>query len=293
MKHNTDDKPTLNLRDVRRRADNAAAVFDSADFVHAVTRKGLFERLRPLVMEPTRILDLGSATGGAGEQFRKRFRSAHVVSLDVSRNMLRQAQRKRGWLSRARTSFVQADASRLPFQDQSIDLIFSNLLLPFIDRPEQVCEEAARVLQKGGVFAFATLGPDSLLEIRRAWRQIDSGVHVSQFPDMHDIGDALVRAGLSDPVLDVDRLAVEYEDPARLFTDLSHVGARNTLEQRSRSLLGRRRFARLQDALAGASADGKIRLDLELVYGHCWSTGPRQDPTNYAIDASRIPRRGD
>lgn len=291
MKQNANDRPTLNLRDVRRRSDDAAANFDAADFVHAVTREGLFERLQPLLLEPARVIDLGSATGGATPGLRKRFRGAHLVSLDISGNMLRQAQGKRPWFSRSRVSFVQADASRLPFHEQSVDLVFCNLLLPFVDRLEQLFEEIARVLTKGGVFVFATLGPDSLQEIRRAWSRVDSEAHVNDFPDMHDIGDALVRSGLRDPVLDVDRLTVEYENPARLFDDLKNVGARNTLEQRRHSLTGKRRFARMREALAGSAADGKIRLDLELVYGHCWGAGPRRDPANYRIDAAQIPRR--
>jgi len=291
VKQDENERPTLNLLDVRRRADAAAASFDSADFVPAVTREGLLERLRPLVIEPERIIDLGCATGTAGSHLRKRFRGAHVIALDLSENMLRHARRKRGWLSRSGTSFVQAEAAHLPIRDHSIDLVFSNLLLPFADRHERIFSEAARVLRKGGVFAFATLGPDSLQEIRRAWSQIDGHVHVNRFPDMHDIGDALVRAGLGDPVLDVDRLAVEYEDPARLFVDLGNVGARNTLAARRRSLLGKRRFSLMQEALAGTSTDGKIRLNLELVYGHCWSAGPRPKPGTYAIDAARIPRR--
>jgi malonyl-CoA O-methyltransferase len=285
------DRPTLNLRDVRRRFDKAAASFDSADFVHAVTRKGIFERLLPLVVDAKRVLDLGSATGGAGVQLRKHFGRAHIVSLDISHNMLSKSRRKRERFSFSRSSFVQANASALPFKDQSIDFVFSNLLLPFVDKPELIFGEVARVLQKGGVFAFATLGPDSLLEIRRAWRRVDDHVHVNRFLDMHDVGDALVRSGLRDPVLDVDRLSVHYDDATRLFADLTSVGARNTLQQRNRSLVGKQHFNRMLDALAGDSGGGKIKLDLELVYGHCWGGGARMGPENYTIDASNISRR--
>lgn len=291
MDQSPNDAPRFNTRDVRRRADDAAKSFDTADFVHTVTRDGLLERMQPLVVKPARILDLGAATGSAAARLRKRYGSAHLVSLDLSFNMLRQAQRKRPWLSRARSSFVQADAARLPIEDQSIDLVFSNLLLPFTGHPQPIFEEVARVLRKDGVFAFATLGPDSLLELRRAWAHVDDQVHVSQFPDMHDVGDGLVAAGLRDPVLDVDRLAVEYDNVGRLLSDLRTVGARNTLQQRRRSLLGKGTFAKMQSALSGASGDGKIRLELELVYGHCWGGGARMDPSNYTIDASSIPRR--
>lgn len=287
-------RPTLNPRDVRRRFDRAATSFDSADFVHAVTRDGLLARLEPLVLDAKDILDLGSATCSAERSLRKRFARARIISLDISRNMLRQGRRKRSWISRAtgvRSVYVQADASQLPFTDQSIDLVFSNQLPSCISDPDLVFAEVARVLRKGGVFAFASLGPDSLLEISRAWSEVDRYAHVNRFPDMHDIGDALVRAGLHDPVLDVDRLTVSYENPSKLFADLTSVGARNALRQRNTSLTGRQRFGKMLAALQGNSDDGKIVLELELVYGHCWGGGPRSDPSNFRIDASAIARR--
>jgi malonyl-CoA O-methyltransferase len=287
-------RPTLNPRDVRRRFDRAAASFDSADFVHAITRDGLLARLEPLVFDAENILDLGSATCSAEQSLRKRFAHARIISLDVSHSMLRQGRSKRSWFSRAsrvRSSYVQADASRLPFADDSMDLVFSNQLPSCIGDPGPVFEEVARVLREGGVFAFAALGPDSLLELSRAWSEVDNCAHVNRFLDMHDIGDAVVRARLRDPVLDVDRLTVIYESPGKLFADLTSVGARNALTQRNTSLIGRQRFEKMLAALKGNSDNGKITLELELVYGHCWGSGPRTDSSNYRIDPSDIPRR--
>ncbi len=198
------------LRDIQRRFDRAAASFDDADFVHAVTREGLLTRLEPLILDARRILDLGSATGATGRQLRKRYRGAHVVSLDASYGMVERALAGRGWLSKA--SAVQGDANRLPFADGAFDLVVANQLLPWLPEPGAAFSSVARVLRPGGVFAFATLGPDSLQEVCRAWASVDEGPHVHAFADMHDIGDSLVRAGLADPVLDVDRLSVSYED---------------------------------------------------------------------------------
>ena len=280
----------LRLRDIQRRFDHAAPDFDDADFVHAVTRDGMLERLEPLLLQPATILDLGSATGATGRRLRQRFKRAHFVSLDLSRAMLGAARKRRRWFSRS--TFVQANAGRLPFADAAFDMVVSNQLLPWAPDPQVVFEQVSRVLKKDGVFAFATLGPDSLREIAKAWAAIDDRAHVNPFPDMHDIGDGLVRAGLRDPVLDVDRLQVSYESPDRLFADLTRAGARNALAGRGRGLVSRRRFKVMTDTLASGRADGKIVLDLELVYGHCWGGGPRNDPMNYKIDADRIPLRG-
>jgi len=276
----------LRLRDIRRRFDRAAASFDDSDFVHAVTREGLAARLEPLLLEPTTILDLGSATGATGRLLRKRFKRAHIVSLDLSQRMLRQVQKQKPWFSRA--SFVQGDANRLPFAEAAFDMVVANQLLPFAPQPQPVFEEVARVLVPGGVFAFATLGPDSLRELRQAWRGVSDDAHVNRFLDMHDIGDAAVRSGLRDPVLDVDRMRVSYEKPEAFFADLTALGGRNSLQNRSRSLTGKVRFGAMKAALADP---GTLTLDLELVYGHCWGSGAPPTDGEVRINAVQIGRR--
>lgn len=284
-----DENSLLNSKDVRRRFDRAAAGFDSVDFIHSSMRKGLLARLAPMVVDASRIVDLGAATGSAAPLLAKRFRGAHVVAVDVSGDMLRLAKKRRSWF--ARVSAVQADANSLPFADHSVDVVFSNLLLPWIDNPARVFAEIARVLRDNGLFLFSTLGPDSLKELREAWGGSDPDVHVRQFPDMHDIGDAAVRAGLRDPVLDVDRLLVTYRTTEALFADLSAVGARNSLRRRSRSLGGARRFREMANALDRSRNDGLLSLDLELVYGHCWGPGARSPAGEYRVDATQIRRR--
>jgi len=281
----------LNRQHIRRRFERAAATFDGSDFVHAVTRDGLLTRLEPLLIEARTIVDLGAATGAANRALEKRFKGATVISIDIAHGMLQRAREKRSWLSKA--AFAQASADALPLPDESIDLVFSNLLLPWAADPVPVFSEVARILRKGGVFAFATLGPDSLREIRRAWSSVDNHAHVNRFLDMHDLGDGLVNAGLRDPVLDVDRLTVRYKNSARLFADLTAVGARNALSERAHSLTGKHRYAAMVAALDDMTVNGDVTLDLELVFGHCWGAGPKMDPTNYRIDATQIPVRHD
>jgi len=279
-----DDKPTLDGPAVRRRFDAAAADFDSADFVHRETCDALLARLQPVVVDARTVVDLGGATGAATATLSRRFRGATIVDIDLSIAMLARARRR--W--RHRPAVLQADAGALPLADASVDVVFANLLLPWIEDPDGVFAEVARVLVKGGVFAFASLGPDSLRQLRESWLAAGSAASVHPFPDMHELGDALVRAGLADPVLDVDRLTVTYEDPARLYADLTATGARNSLRQRHGGLTGRRRFEAMQSMLFGA---GRAGLELELVYGHCWGAGPRQRGDAFAIDAGAIPTR--
>ena len=233
------------------------------------------------------VIDLGCAAGAAIPLLEKRFRHARVVAVDFSAGMLRIVRSRKALLSKRRA--VQADARALPFADASIDVVFSNLMLPWIDNLDRVFAEIARVLRKDGLFAFSTLGPDSLIEIREAWHAIDDGEHVNRFPDMHDVGDALLRARLRDPVLDVDRLSVSYSGVAALYRDLTAAGARNSLRNRQRGLMGRGRFRRFTDTLFSSAANRS--LTLELVYGHCWGSGVRRGSGEIIVDAGKIPLR--
>ncbi len=279
----------LRLKDVQRRFDRVAVDFDHADFVHRTTFNGLIERLAPVSARPSIILDLGSASGSGSRKLARQFRRARIVSFDVSLQMLQTGKRRRSLLSKV--TELQGDAARIPLQTGSADLVFSNLLLPWIDDLATCLGEIARVLRKDGVFVFSSLGPDSLYEIRDAWNSLDRDWHVNAFPDMHDIGDAIVRAGLRDPVLDVDTLSVTYRDTASLYRDLTNCGGRNSLEFRRRTLTGKNRLLNMDNALLRRFAGGPLALSLELVYGHAWGGGPPQTGTEYRLDPAAIGRR--
>lgn len=275
---------SLNVRDVRRRFDRAAASFSEAAFAHHTVADGIVERLTPFQAEPRTVIDLGSGPGYGATLLSKRYRRAAIIAVDLSDAMLREVEASRRWLSKIRT--VQADATNLPFADRSIDLAYSNLLLPWISNPDPVFSELARVLKRDAPFVFSTLGPDSFANVVDAFADVDDNPRVNPFADMHDIGDGLVRAGLRDPVLDVDRLNIRYEDPKRFFADLTAAGARNALASRRRGLLGRRAF---DDAVARLFADGSLTVTLEIVYGHAFGGG--QSRGVFAVDANSVPVR--
>lgn len=278
------DKPgALCAAALRRRFDRAAASFDEADFVHRHTERGMLERMAPMTVEVRRILDIGSATGRASRKLARTFRRSRVVSLDTSMNMLRRARRSRSRF--ARVAEVRGDALALPLRAGSIDLVFANLLLPWMDDLPAFFSSVARVLRKDGLFVFSTLGPDSLAGLREAWRAVDSNEHVNPFPDMHDVGDAAVRSGLRDPVLDVDWLTLEYGSAETLFRDLTAAGARNSLRGRSAALTGRGRLEAFRRALPEP-----LSMRLELVFGHAWGGEARGPAGEYRLDVTDIGR---
>lgn len=276
-------------RDVIRRFDRAAATFADCDFVHRHTFDALLERMQPMQLRSKRILDLGCATGCGSRQLAKAYRRNHVISLDISSKMLEQARRQRSRL--ARISELRADAAHIPLQTGSVDLVFANLLLPWIGDLDGIFAEVARVLRRGGLFAYSTLGPASLVALRLAWESADDHAHVNPFVDMHNVADAVLRAGLRDPIVDVDPLIVSYRDLPSLFRDLTGSGARNCLRARFPGLTGKRRFQRMRNELQGPLDEQALSIALEVVYGHAWGGGAPPPRGEFRLDPSQIGRR--
>lgn len=278
---------SIRRRDAIRRLDKAAPLFADNDFVHRHAFDGLLERMQPMQLKANRILDLGSATGAGSRQIAKSFRRCHVTSLDLSYAMLKMARRGRSRF--ARISEIRGDAAKLPLKTGSIDLIFANMLLPWIDNLESLFAEIARVLRHDGLFAFSTLGPASMANLRQAWN--DTNAHVSQFVDMHNIADGLMRAGLREPIVDVDPLLLSYRDIDSLFRDLTATGARNCLRDRFPGLTGKEKFKGMREWLQSQFRNGVLTVELEIIYGHAWGGGPAQPPGEFHVDPAQIGRR--
>jgi len=129
-------------------------------------------------------------------------------------------------------------------------------------------EQTLRALREGGALLFCTFGPDTLAQLRDAWRQADDAPHVHPFPDMHLIGDQLLRSGFARPIVDADRITVEYEDAGALHADLRREGFVNILRERRKTLTGAARAARYRRALEEARApNGMLAITYELIYG--------------------------
>ena len=250
-----------------KRFRRASATFDGADAVHSEARARMLARLPLFKLNPSCVLDLGAATGKASVDLAGMYPDARILATDLCRQMIERAAARCEQLRRVVA--INGDAEKLPFADASIDLIFANLLLPWCD-PREVFAETARVLRDGGLLLFTTVGPDTLQEIRLAWSEVDDGVHVHGFADMHDLGDLASRAGLGEPVMDVDRLQVTYTDFTTLVTDLRACGATNVAHGRNTGLTGRSRWQAFCDRLESQRTADRLSVSVELIFGQAW-----------------------
>ena len=262
---------------LRASFERASRGYEAAAGLQAQIATELLERLELFRFAPQVVLDLGSGTGRVTGELKRRYPRACVIALDLAPGMLREARRhRRPW---RRFERVCGDALRLPLADGSVDLIFSNLMLQWCEPLAVALAEVRRVLRPGGFFALSTLGADTLHELRSAWAQADGYNHVNRFADMPEVGDALMRAGLMEPVLDVDRIELGYPDVLSLMHDLKAIGAHNVTAGRPRALAGRSRLARVQQAYESFRRDQRLPATYEVIYGACWGAAGRPAAT--------------
>lgn len=257
--------PRLERRAIRRQFTRAAPAYDAASVLQRRVADELVERVELLRLPPVTVLDLGAGTGYVGYRVRERFPQAQVVGLDLVPDMAIKASS-----IHPKLNFVVGDAEETPFANGAIDLVVSNLLLHWCDIG-RVFLEAARILKTGGAFLFSTLGPDSLIELRTAWSKVDDYPHVHSFIDMHNLGDALVHAGFSAPVLDTDRITVTHHGLTELVHELRRAGATNALNERRKTWTGKVRYRRLVDNYDVFRDQGRLPSSWEVVYGFAFA----------------------
>jgi malonyl-CoA O-methyltransferase len=259
----------IDKRLARRAFEKAADTYDEAAVLQNEIGDRLMERLDYIRLQPRRILDLGAGTGMFTSALMKRYRKADVVALDIAKPMLHRVKQRAGWLRKP--GCVCADSESLPFNDDSFDFIFSNLMLQWCTDLEATFKELRRVLSPGGLLMFTTFGPDTLMELRASWEAVDGYTHVNSFIDLHDVGDSLLHTKWAEPVMDSERITVTYRELRGLMQDLKHIGAHNVTSGRPRGLTGKHHLQQLVEAYEPFREDGVLPASYEVVYGHAWS----------------------
>lgn len=268
-------------RKVRRGFAKVASAYGEADFFAREIDRRMLERLDFVRIEPARIVDLGCSQGASLPALRERYPQAQAIGVDAVPEMLQAGAGARPawqrWLPFRRTAepmFVAADAARLPLPAASTGLVWSNLLLHWLDDPLPALMEAHRILEVGGLIMFSTFGPDTLKELRGAFA--DGYAHTQRYIDMHDLGDMLVGCGFADPVMDMEMLTLTYDSMDALLGELRAAGATCAMRARRHGLAGRQAWQAARAAYESLRAGGRLPATFEVVYGHAWKVPPKK-----------------
>ena len=266
--------PEIDARAARRRFDRAAPTYARASRLESEVGARMLERLDYVRLAPERILDAGCGPAPQAAALARRYPGARLLALDFSLPMLARS-RAIGWrarlLGKRPPAALCASLERLPLAAASVQLVWSNMALHWVRDARAALAEFQRVLAPEGLLMFSTLGPDTLKELRAAAGE----ARVHRFADMHDLGDWLMAAGFSAPVMDVETINVAYRDMAQLFADLRASGQVNARADRPRGLAGKGLRAALERA--------GTRVTCEVVYGHAWKGTPRRTADGRSI----------
>lgn len=184
----------------------------------------------------------------------------------------------------ARFPTVLASSDRLPLAEQSLGLVTSLLALQWVNDLPGTLIQFRRALKPDGLFIGASIGGNTLHELRDVLAQEEeeatggTSPRVAPFVDVRDFGSLLQRAGFALPVTDVDTYTVRYGNLFVLMADLRAMGATNTLVQRSRRPWTRQRAVRAAQIYAQkyADEDGRIRATFQIVSFSGWAPSESQ-----------------
>ena len=149
-------------------------------------------------------------------------------------------------------------------------------------------------MKADAMLVFTCFGPDTLYELKQAWRAVDGLPHVNDYPDMHDVGDELLTAGFREPVMDAERLTLEYPDVMSLMRDLKGIGAHNVASERQHGLTGKSRLQAMLKAYEQFRRDDRYPASYEVIYGAAFAPAegqpvktPEGDVATFSVDALR------
>jgi malonyl-CoA O-methyltransferase len=276
---------------IRRRFDGVATSYANAAVVQREVGNRLLERFDVMRIDPSVVLDVGCGPGTHTDALLKRFPNAQVVALDVSLAMLEKAvPAASGWLDRwskkPRAWGVCGDMGNLPVAHGVVDVLWSNFSMQWSGDLSALFSQWSRAIRNDGVLMFTAPGPDTLKELRQALLQIESPdmQRAHSFTDLHDLGDMLIHAGFADPVMDMEVITLEYNDTAALWRDLRDQAALSAIAARPRGLMTPRKFAALNAALdRSRDVNGKIRMSIEVIYGHAWKVPAKKTAEGHGI----------
>lgn len=279
---------------VRAQFDARARRFARHDALTREIAARLVDRLQFIRIDPRCVIDVGCGSGAAIPALATRYPAASLVALDIAEGMLRQRgaglrERLPRWLGGRRAPlWIAADAARLPLAAETVDLVFSNLMLHWHPVPHTVLPEWKRALRVGGLLLFSCFGPDTLKELRAACRVALPQARPMPFIDMHDFGDMMVASGFADPVMDAEVVTLTFASARELVREVSALGG-NPRDDRHAALPSGRQARSLLDALAAQRGDdGRIRLSFEVAYGHAWKPEPRAgSDTGISVESLR------
>jgi len=272
-------KTKLDQNHCLQRFNTAASTYDDHAIVSREVLRRLLERLDYMRIEPTVIVDLGARTGMSTQMLSEKYPGAKLIAIEPAYSMGQKI------VEQNKVQILTSPLTHLPLISQSADLVIAHFAMHWLNDIPQFFAEIRRILKPEGILLFTTLGPDTFSEVRAAWQQVDNHLHVHEFIDMHDVGDMLLAAELRDPVMDMEKLVVNYRDIQQFYADMRGQGITNVAENRQQGLTTPRQLSRFERAF---QTDQGFPVTYEILYGHAWGAQVLSQEGEVAVPLSIV-----
>jgi malonyl-CoA O-methyltransferase len=253
------------------------ALSEAAPWLHLEVATRMAERLPIIKLQPKRVLQWSAFLGGAGQQLASVYPQAEQLCVEPSSDLHARsvALSKRAWWQLWRGGAELAVQAPEAVEAGRAELVWANMCLHASPDLPAALQAWHAALAVDGFVMLSCLGPDSFVELRPVFEGMGWGRTAPDWWDMHDIGDAMVTAGFADPVMDQERINLTWADGEALLRDLRALGG-NLAPSRFGACRGRAWRQKLLAELERLrGADGRLKLSLELVYGHAFKPKPR------------------
>ena len=257
------DPYRLQKRRIAESFGRAAASYDRAAELQRQVGEKLLECL-PAGESPLRIADMGCGTGYFSGKLAARYPGARCTGIDLAPGMLDYAERIHG--GNRSLHWLCADAEEPGIADGTFDLIYSNFTYQWCQDLPRLMKEQWRILRPGGWLVFTTVGPQTLWQLREAWRRVDAYVHVNQFHEPGDVNGALASAGFLIDRWEEETLTRHYGRLNELTGELKAWGAHNINGGRNTGLTGKRQVIAFRNAYEAFRTDEGLPADWQILY---------------------------
>ena len=222
----------------------AAETYDLFSQLQKHLANELAKTISSLKISPKNILDIGTGTGTVAFLLHGKFGDARITGCDIAPGMIEKAVQKN---RSGNMIFEVADAENLPYGDGSFDLVASSTTYQWVERLDAAFAEAERVLKKTGHFAFITLGPESLAELKKSFKFTvdETAKYLHEYKTIGEISTILETCGFKVIRIDSRHVRVAYSDFKDMFRTIKGIGALNATTELPKGLRGRSKIRSL------------------------------------------------
>ena len=210
-----------------------------------------------------KIVDLGCGTGYFTEKLSHQFPNSEITCFDLSEAMLKQVEKRQV----KNVNFQQGDIDYLPFQANSLDLIYSNLVVQWSNDLKQCLRQIHTSLKPGGRCYLSTLITGTLVELTQAWKMVDQHPHTNSFLSLQNIENMIAELPLDHVKLTTETHTLYYDNVIEVMRALKGIGANHVHGHQSAKVAGRQIMKQLQlGYLPFMNEQGQLKLTYQVCY---------------------------